>query len=105
MLASSFLNAWTRRPDTFGALRRHRNFRLFWTGAFVSNTGGWMQVLAQGWLVYELSGSALLLGAVAFLQGLPTLLLSLVGGVMADRVERRRLMVGTQGAQMVLAFL
>ena len=105
MVTTALASAWTRRPDTFGALRRHRNFRLFWCGAFVSNTGGWMQVLAQGWLVYELTGSALLLGTVAFLQGLPTLLLSMVGGVLADRVERRRLMVGTQGAQMVLAFL
>ncbi len=69
------------RLDTFGALRRHRNFRVFWTGAAVSNVGNWMQVLAQGWLVYQLTGSALLLGAVAFLNGLPVLVLSLVGGI------------------------
>jgi MFS family permease len=93
------------RLDTFGALRRHRNFRLFWIGAALSNVGNWMQVLGQGWLVYQLTGSALLLGAVAFLQGLPVLVLSLVGGVLADRVERRTLMVATQGAQMLLAFL
>jgi MFS family permease len=93
------------RLDTFGALRRHRNFRLFWTGAAVSNVGNWMQGLAQGWLVYQLTGSALLLGTVAFLQGLPVLVLSLVGGVLADRVERRTLMVATQSAQMLLAFL
>ncbi|HEV2122475.1 MAG TPA: MFS transporter, partial [Chloroflexota bacterium] len=94
-----------RRLDTFGALRRHPNFRLYWTGALLSNVGTWMQTLAQNWLVYELTGSALLLGTVAFLQGLPSLFLSLVGGVLADRIERRRLMLTTQVAQMLLAFL
>jgi MFS family permease len=109
--AAATRRALWRRParlgrlDTFGALRRHRNFRLFWTGATVSNVGNWMQVLGQGWLVYQLTGSALLLGTVAFLQGLPVLVLSLVGGVLADRVERRRLMMATQSAQMLLAFL
>ena len=62
-----------------------------------------MQTLAQSWLVYQLTGSALLLGTVTFLQGLPSLLLALVGGVLADRLERRRLMLATQAAQMVLA--
>ena len=85
-------------------MRRHPNFRLFWTGALASNIGNWMQVLAQGWLVYQLTGSALLLGTVGFLQGLPTLVLSLMGGVLADRIERRTLMVATQAAEMVLAF-
>ena len=92
-----------RRLDTFGALRRHPNFRLYWVGALCSNIGTWMQTLAQGWLVYQLTGSALLLGTVAFLQGLPSLLLALVGGALTDRLERRRLMLATQAAQMVLA--
>lgn len=91
------------RLDTFGALRRHPNFRLYWGGALCSNIGTWMQTLAQSWLVYQLTGSALLLGTVAFLQGLPSLLLSLVGGVLVDRLERRRLMLATQTAQMILA--
>ena len=64
-----------------------------------------MQTLAQSWLVYELTGSAFLLGTVSFLQGLPSLFLALVGGVLADRVERRRLMLVTQVAQMLLAVL
>ena len=64
-----------------------------------------MQTLAQSWLVYQLTGSALLLGTVNFLQGLPALFLSLVGGVLADRIERRTLMLATQTAQMLLAFL
>ena len=64
-----------------------------------------MQTLAQSWLVYQLTGSAFLLGTVSFLQGLPSLFLALVGGVLADRVERRRLMLVTQVAQMLLALL
>jgi MFS family permease len=64
-----------------------------------------MQTLAQSWLVYQLTGSALLLGTVNFLQGLPSLFLSLVGGVLADRIERRTLMLATQTVQMLLAFL
>jgi MFS family permease len=92
-----------RRFDTFGALRRHPNFRLYWGGALCSNVGTWMQTLAQGWLVYQLTGSALLLGVVSFLQGLPSLLLALLGGALTDRFERRRLMLATQALQMVLA--
>jgi MFS family permease len=94
-----------RRLDTFGALRRHPNFRLYWTGALLSNIGTWMQTLAQNWLVYQLTGSAFLLGAVNFVQGVPALFLSLLGGVLADRIERRRLMLTTQVAQLLLAFL
>jgi predicted MFS family arabinose efflux permease len=67
--------------------------------------GTWMQTLAQSWLVYQLTGSALLLGTVNFLQGVPALFLSLLGGVLADRIERRRLMLVTQTAQLLLAFL
>ena len=93
------------RLDTFGALRRHPNFRLYWVGALCSNIGTWMQTLAQGWLVYQLTGSALLLGTVTFLQGLPSLLLALLGGALTDRLERRRLMLATQAAQMVLALV
>jgi MFS family permease len=94
-----------RRLDTFGALQRHPNFRLYWTGALLSNIGTWMQTLAQSWLVYQLTGSALLLGTVAFVQGVPSLFLSLVGGVLADRIERRQLMLTTQVIQLLLAFL
>lgn len=93
-----------RKLDTFGALKRNPNFRLYWTGALLSNVGTWMQNLAQSWLVYQLTGSALLLGTVSFVQAIPSLFLALVGGVLADRIERRRLMTWTQVAQMVLAF-
>jgi MFS family permease len=90
---------------TFESLRVNANFRLYWTGSFVSNFGTWMQSVAQGYLVYELTGSTFMLGAVGFAQSIPFLFLALFGGVLADRFERRRLMVWTQTALMLLAFL
>jgi MFS family permease len=72
---------------TFSALR-YRDFRLLWFGAFVSTTGTWMQTVAQGWLVYQMTGSALLLGIDGFLSTGPMLIFSLFGGVIADRLPR-----------------
>lgn len=92
------------RDQTFAALRRHPNYRLYWVGALTSNIGTWIQMVAQGWLVYQLTDSAFYLGVVGFMSAIPTLFLSLFGGVLADRFERRRLMVGTQTGSMVLAF-
>ncbi|HXV77707.1 MAG TPA: MFS transporter [Candidatus Polarisedimenticolaceae bacterium] len=89
-------------PTGFGALR-HRNFRLLWIGQFVSLIGRWMQSVAQGWLVLELSGSAFDLGFVGFCSFSPILLFALVGGAAADRVRRRRALLWTQGTAMVLA--
>lgn len=87
-----------------GMLRalRHRNYRLFWTGNFLSNIGTWMQHVAQGWLVLELTNSPFLLGLVGFAQFVPALLFSLPGGVIADRVDRRRLLLGTHTAMLLL---
>jgi MFS family permease len=93
-----------RNAETFTSLR-NANFRLYWTGSFVSNFGTWMQAVAQGWLVYQLTGSTFMLGAVGFAQSIPFLFLAVFGGVLADRFERRRLMVWTQSALMLLAFL
>ncbi len=67
----------------FRALR-HRNFLLFWSGAFLSNTGTWMQAVAQGWLVFELSNSPFWLGVDGFMSTAPGLVLTLAGGVIAD---------------------
>lgn len=75
---------------------RHRNFRLFFFGQMVSLTGSWMQGLAQGWLVWRMTQSTFLLGLVGFAQLAPVLLLGLVGGVAADRFERRRIVLATQ---------
>ena len=88
----------------FRALR-HRNYRLFFAGQLVSLIGTWMQSVAQAWLVYRLTGSAVLLGTVGFASQIPVFLLSPVGGVLADRHERRRILLLTQSASMILAFV
>lgn len=79
----------------FSALA-HRNFRLFWTGAFLSNVGTWMQGVAQGWLVLQLTNSAFWLGVDSFMATAPGLFLTLFGGVIADLVDRKRLLILTQ---------
>ena len=89
---------------TFSALR-YRDFRLVWFGAFTSTTGTFMQTLAQAWVVYSMTDSALLLGVDAFLSTGPMLLFSLFGGVIADRMERRKIMLASQYLQMAFAFV
>src|SRR5437870_11591472 len=75
---------------------RHRNFLLFWSGAFLSNTGTWMQAVAQGWLVLQLSNSPFWLGVDGFMATAPGLFLTLAGGVFADLFDRRKLLIYTQ---------
>ena len=92
------------QPDTKAASRAggmfralaHRNFRLFWAGAFLSNAGTWMQSLAQGWLVLQLTNSGTWLGVDNFMATVPGLLLTLFAGVVADLVDRKRLLIITQ---------
>jgi MFS family permease len=74
----------------------HRNYRVFWIGAFLSNVGTWMQAVAQGWLMLGLSNSAFWLGLDGFMATAPGFLLTLAGGVFADLVDRRRLLLYTQ---------
>jgi MFS family permease len=81
--------------EMFRALR-HRNFLLFWSGAFLSNTGTWMQAVAQGWLVLQLTDSPFWLGFDGFMATLPGLLFTLAGGVFADLFDRRKLLIYTQ---------
>src|SRR5271167_742638 len=81
----------------------YRDFRLMWFGACTSSIGTWMQIVAQGWLIYRLSHSAFLLALDQFLGGIPIFLLSLIGGVVADRVERRRILLGAQYIQLASA--
>ncbi|HTT62842.1 MAG TPA: MFS transporter [Bryobacteraceae bacterium] len=83
----------------------YRDFRLLWFGACTSSIGTWMQVVAQSWLVLSISGSAFLLGLDTFLAQIPILLFSLIGGVIADRIDRRRVLLGSQYVQMTCAFL
>jgi len=76
-----------------------------WIGACTSSIGTWMQIVAQGWLIYRLSHSAFLLALDQFLGGIPIFLFSLIGGVVADRVERRKILLGSQYVQMASAGL
>jgi MFS family permease len=89
--------------STFAAMR-HRNFQLYFGGQLISNIGTWMQIIAQGWVVYQIGHSELTLGLVAFASAIPTLLISPWGGVVVDRVSRRTLLMMTQSGAMLLAF-
>jgi predicted MFS family arabinose efflux permease len=81
----------------------YRDFRLMWIGACTSSIGTWMQIVAQGWLIYRLSHSAFLLALDQFLGGIPIFLFSLIGGVVADRMERRKILLASQYVQMASA--
>jgi MFS family permease len=90
--------------DTFRALR-HRNYQLFFSGQLISLIGTWMDQVAESWLVYRLTGSALLLGTVAFASQIPVFLLAPIGGALADRIDRRRILIVTQSSMMLLTFV
>ena len=93
-----------RLPAALQSLR-HRNYRLLWFGSLVSNSGDWMDQIALNWLVYQLSGSAVQLAFLNLARLAPIFVFTLVGGVIADRAERRRLLFTTQAVAMVLAFI
>jgi MFS family permease len=93
----------TRGAGMFRALS-HRNFRLFLAGAFLSNAGTWMQTVAQNWLVLQLTNSGTWLGVDNFMATAPGILLTLVGGVIADKVDRKRLLIYTQAGAGLSAF-
>jgi MFS family permease len=82
---------------------RHRNFQLFFSGQLISLIGTWMQSVAQSWLVYRLTGSSLLLGSVGFASQIPVFLVAPLGGIVADRQNRQRIVICTQVASMLLA--
>jgi MFS family permease len=84
---------------------KHRNFQLFFSGQLISLIGTWMQTVAQSWLVYRLTGSSLLLGSVGFASQFPVFLMAPIGGMVADRVNRHRVVVATQTAAMILALI
>lgn len=93
-----------RRFALFNALEV-RDFRLLWMGLIVSNIGSWMQMVGQGWLVLQLTNSPFWLGMVAFARAVPMILLSLFAGVVADRIDRRKLLLTTQTTAAMLAML
>ncbi|HLI61874.1 MAG TPA: MFS transporter [Terriglobales bacterium] len=82
---------------------RHRNFQLFFAGQLISLIGTWMQTIAQSWLVYRMTNSAFLLGLVGFAGQIPVFIMAPVGGIVADRNNRRRVVIGTQTSSMILA--
>jgi MFS family permease len=88
---------------TFASLRRHRNYRLFFSGQVISVSGTWMQNVALAWLVVELTSSPLAVGALAFCRFVPFTIFGLVAGVVADRLDNRRLVIGTQSASMAIS--
>ncbi len=93
-----------RLPEGLRAFR-HRNFRLFWTGQLVSLIGTWMQAVAQGWLVLQLTHDPVVLGLLGAVQFLPVLVLGLFGGVVADAVPKRPALVVTQSSAGILALI
>jgi predicted MFS family arabinose efflux permease len=104
-------NADPHRPRALALLAtgvsalRHRDFRLLFVGTFVSNAGSWMQKVATAWLVYQMTGSEAWLGIDAFASGIPTVLLLPWGGVVADRFDRRSLLIWTNLACAGIALL
>ena len=92
------------RFNTFRSLR-HRNYRLIWIGTLFSSSGQWIQQAALGWLTYDLTGSAALLGAVNGARSLPLLFLGPLGGVAADRFDKKRLMLTTQAFMVVISLI
>jgi MFS family permease len=95
---------WLAWPASLSAMR-HRDYRLLWTGSAVSHSGHWMQQVAVGWLVLDMTGSGFYLGLAGFLRSIPQLFLSIPGGVMADRVDRRKLLGACQGSTAVLILI
>ena len=89
--------------QTFRALS-HRNFRLFWTGQFISLIGSWMQIIAQSWLVFRLTNSPFMLGIVSSISFIPVFLFSFVAGAVADKFDKRKILIATQTCSMILAF-
>ena len=90
---------------TFASLKRHRNYRLFFTGQVISVSGTWMQNVALAWLVVELTRSPLAVGALAFCRFIPFTVFGLVAGVVADRIDNRKLVIATQAVSMALSAL
>ncbi|MBI2427912.1 MAG: MFS transporter [Ignavibacteriales bacterium] len=89
---------------TFKSLR-HKNYRLFFAGQIFSLAGTWMQSMAQAWLVYQLTYSAVWLGTIGFLNSIPILFLSMFGGSLADRMSKRKLIIITQLISLVQALM
>ena len=102
-ISNGAISAMLRTSGRVFKAFQYRDFRLMWIGACTSSIGTWMQIVAQGWLIYRLSHSAFLLALDQFMGGIPIFVLSLLGGVVADRVERRKILLISQYIQMASA--
>ena len=98
-------NEVRRSGETTFVAMRHRNYQLYFGGQLISNIGTWMQVIAQAWVVYQLGHSELTLGLVAFASAIPNLIVSPWGGVIVDRISRRKVLMLTQSGAMLLSFV
>lgn len=96
---------WTKKIMSVFPAFKSRNYRLYFIGTLVSLVGNWLQIVAQGWLVFELTKSAFLIGVVAALATMPMLLFSLFGGVIVDRFDKQKILMFTQISSMILAFI
>jgi len=98
-------------PESPGGWRKtfrafsYRDYRLLWSGSFTSSCGTWMQEVAQNWLIFDITRSTFWLGLDAFLGDFPFILFSLLGGVVADRYDRRKILLGSQVVQLTNAFI
>ncbi len=97
--------AWVNNITSAFPAFENKNYRLYFGGQLISLTGTWLQVVAQGWLVLKLTNSAFLIGLITALSTLPSLLFTLYGGVIVDRFEKKKILIFTQSAAMVLAFI
>ena len=104
-LAAAEVNALQPLRQVMFRSLHYRDFAVFWTGNFLSNIGSWMQTIALGWLILVLTNSPFLLGLNGFLSQAPILIFALPGGAIADRLNRRKLMLLTQTSMMLLALL
>src|SRR5271154_3057883 len=94
----------SRFQDMIRSLK-HRNFQLFFSGQLISLVGTWMDTVAEAWLVYRLTGSSLLLGTGTFAGPIPVFFLAPLSGMVADRFNRRKIVIATQASSMVIAFI
>jgi MFS family permease len=94
-----------RSGETTFVAMRHRNYQLYFGGQLISNIGTWMQIIAQAWVVYQIGHSELTLGLVAFASAIPNLIVSPWGGVIVDRISRRKVLIMTQSGAMGLSFI
>ncbi|MFH1833168.1 MAG: MFS transporter [Candidatus Levyibacteriota bacterium] len=96
---------WVKKIFSAFPAFKHRNYKLYFTGQFISLVGTWLQMVAQAWLVLQLTHSAFLIGLVSALGSIPILIFSLFGGVIVDRFSKKKIIMVTQFLQMILAFI